>query len=204
MFLVNIKTKWGTIFKQFIYAHTHTHVILVPIQKYHWSRGFSRLEWFATIIIVTKDTKLSQIMDYYNCMRCYTIQKHQLRQSLHAPKFAHGSWVINSSIINVKYTSLLASYVALQVSLVRLCLSTVLQKWIKEVYRKEQMGKVWERERGEGGIGKGKRAIQISIVRLLVATLHVGMSGFQDDGYTRLTQLQRDYRRWVKISFTHQ
>ena len=53
------------------------------------------------------------------------------------------------------------------------------------------------RER-EGGRGdrKGKESnTDILHVRLLVATLHVGMSGFQDDGYTRLTQLQRDYRR---------
>ena len=42
-----------------------------------------------------------------------------------------------------------------------------------------------------------------SIVRLLVATLHVGMTRFQDGGYTQLAQLQRDYLRWVKISFTH-
>ena len=42
------------------------------------------------------------------------------------------------------------------------------------------------------------------IVRLLVATLHVGMTGFQDGGYTQLAQLQRDYLRWVTISFTHQ
>ena len=42
------------------------------------------------------------------------------------------------------------------------------------------------------------------IVRLLVATLHVGMTRKQDGGYTQSTQLQRDYLRWVNISFTHQ
>ena len=42
------------------------------------------------------------------------------------------------------------------------------------------------------------------IVRLLVATLHVGMTQKQDGGYTQSTQLQWDYIRWVKISFTHQ
>ena len=36
------------------------------------------------------------------------------------------------------------------------------------------------------------------------ATLHVGMTGFQDGGYTQLAQLQWDYLHWVKISFTHQ
>ena len=30
------------------------------------------------------------------------------------------------------------------------------------------------------------------IVRLLVATLHVGMTGFQGGGYTQLAQLQQD------------
>ena len=44
----------------------------------------------------------------------------------------------------------------------------------------------------------------ISIVKLLVATLHVGMTRKQDGGYTQWTQLQRDYLRWVKRSFTHQ
>ena len=41
-------------------------------------------------------------------------------------------------------------------------------------------------------------------VRLLVATLHVGMTGFQDGSYTQWAQLQWDYLRWVKISFTQQ
>ena len=44
----------------------------------------------------------------------------------------------------------------------------------------------------------------VAIVRLLVVTLHVGMTGFQDGGYTQLAQLQRDYLCWVKISFTYQ
>ena len=43
-----------------------------------------------------------------------------------------------------------------------------------------------------------------TVVRLLVATLHVGMTRKQDGGYTQLAQLQQDYLRWVKISFTHQ
>ena len=44
------------------------------------------------------------------------------------------------------------------------------------------------------------------IVRLLVATLHVHvlMTRKQYGGYTQSTQLQRDYLRWVEISFTHQ
>ena len=42
------------------------------------------------------------------------------------------------------------------------------------------------------------------IVRLLVATLQVGMTSKQDGGDTQSTQLQRDYLRWVNISFTHQ
>ena len=49
----------------------------------------------------------------------------------------------------------------------------------------------------------GTRCDQM-IVMLLVATLHVGMTGFQDGGCTQLAQLQWDYLRWVKISFTHQ
>ena len=40
--------------------------------------------------------------------------------------------------------------------------------------------------------------ISVFIARLLVATLHVGMTRFQDDGYTQLAQLQWDYLRWVK------
>ena len=42
------------------------------------------------------------------------------------------------------------------------------------------------------------------IVRLLVATLHVGMTGKQDGGYTQLAWLQREYLWRVKISFTNQ
>ena len=34
--------------------------------------------------------------------------------------------------------------------------------------------------------------------------VHVGMTRKQDGGYTQSTQLQREYLRWVKISFTHQ
>ena len=38
------------------------------------------------------------------------------------------------------------------------------------------------------------------IVRLLIATLHVGMIGFQDGGYTQWVYLQRDYLCRAKIS----
>ena len=43
-----------------------------------------------------------------------------------------------------------------------------------------------------------------SMVLLHIVRLLVGMTGFQDGGYTQLAQLERDYLRWVKISFTHQ
>ena len=41
-------------------------------------------------------------------------------------------------------------------------------------------------------------------VRLLVATLRVGMTGFQDGSYIQWAQIQQDYLCCVKISFTHQ
>ena len=41
------------------------------------------------------------------------------------------------------------------------------------------------------------------IVRLLVATLQVGMTRKQDGGYTQSTQLKWDYLHLVKISLTH-
>ena len=47
-----------------------------------------------------------------------------------------------------------------------------------------------------------KEGRQTVIPRLLVVTLHVGMTRKQDGGYTQWTQLQWNYLRQVKLSFT--
>ena len=51
-------------------------------------------------------------------------------------------------------------------------------------------------------LGGGGEIVRL-LPRLLIATLHVEMTGKQDGAYTQWTQLQRDYLRRVKISITH-